>query len=110
MTAAKRNQFEEIIDQIMIDEVSGLDKDIRATLEGLPISKKRMAILSILDKDRDMFLKIKELVKSDTVSKKHYTKHVVEMLREYVKVGEVEKKTLGEVMRSEEHTSELQSL
>lgn len=98
MTLRQKNLYEELIDQMMIDEVAGLDKDIKTTLEGLSTSKKRMAILSILDKDRDLFLKIKNLVSNNEVSKTEHIKNVVEMLREYVKVGEVEKKTLGEVM------------
>lgn len=98
MTASKKNQYEDLIDQMMIEEVSGLDQEIAATLRGLSTNKKRMAILSILDKDRDMFLKIKNTVKDNQVSKTEHIKNVVEMMRSYVKVGEVEKKTLGEVM------------
>ena len=98
MTAAHKNVYEELIDQMMIEEVSGLDKDIRETLEGLSTNKKRMAILSILDKDRDLFLKVKNMMKDETLGKYHYSKEIVKMLREYVKVGEVEKKAFGEVM------------
>ncbi len=98
MTTVRKNQFEELIDAMMIEEVSGLDQDIRETLEGLDTDKKRMAILSILDKDRDMFMKIKGIVGDNSVTKAEHIKNVVAMLRDYVKVGEVEKKTLGEVM------------
>jgi hypothetical protein len=98
MTTIRKNQFEELIDAMMIEEVSGLDQDIRETLEGLDTDKKRMAILSILDKDRDMFMKIKGIVGDNSVTKAEHIKNVVAMLRDYVKVGEVEKKTLGEVM------------
>lgn len=98
MTITKKNQFEELIDKMMIDEVAGLDQEIRETLEGLPIDKKRMAILSILDKDRDMFMKIKKMVDGNDASKAEHIKNLSELMRAYVKVGEVEKKTLGEVM------------
>lgn len=98
MTITRKNQFEELIDKMMIDEVSGLDEEIRATLEGLDTSKKRMAILSILDKDRDMFMKIKRIVDGTDVSKAEHIKNIVEMLREYVGVGEVEVKAFGEIM------------
>ena len=98
MTNAKKNQFETLIDQMMIDEVSGIDKDIKITLEGLSTSKKRMAILSILDGDRDLFIKVKNMMKDESIGKYHYSKEIVKMLREYVKVGEVEKKAFGEVM------------
>ena len=98
MTITRKNQFEELIDQMMIEEVSGLDQEIRDTLEGLPIEKKRMAILSILDKDRDMFMKIKKMVDDNCVTKAEHIKNLTELMRAYVAVGEVEKKTLGEVM------------
>lgn len=98
MTITRKNQFEELIDALMIDEVAGIDQEIRNTLMGLDTDKKRMAILSILDKDRDMFMKIKGIVGDNSVTKAEHIKNVVAMLRDYVKVGEVEKKTLGEVM------------
>lgn len=98
MTNNRKNQFEELIDAMMIDEVAGLDQDIRKTLENLPIDKKRMAILSILDKDRDMFMKIKKMVDGNCVTKAEHIKSLSELMRAYVRVGEVEKKTFGEVM------------
>lgn len=97
MTITRKNYFEEIIDAIMIDEVSGIDQDIRNTLLGLDTDKKRMAILSILDKDRDMFMKIKKMVDGNDVSKAEHIKVLVEQLRAYVTVGEFEKKSVGEV-------------
>ena len=97
MTNNRKNQFEELIDAMMIDEVAGLDQDIRKTLENLPIDKKRMAILSILDKDRDMFMKIKKMVDGNDVSKAEHIKNVVEMLRAYVTVGDFERKLAAEV-------------
>lgn len=98
MTKEQKNTYEELIDQMMIEEVAGLDSDIAETLKGLSTNKKRLAILSILDKDRDMFVRIKKAVQSEDVSKTEHIKNVVEMLREYIKVGEVEKKAFGEVM------------
>lgn len=98
MTTIRKNQFEELIDQMMIEEVSGLDKEIQQTLEGLPVDKKRMAILSILDKDRDMFMKIKKMVEDNCVTKAEHIKNVVELVRKYVVVGETDVKNFGEVM------------
>jgi len=92
------NHYEELIDQMMIDEVSGLDTSIKATLEGLTDRQKRMAILSILDKDRDLYVKLRKIVDNNTVSKSQHIKTVVKMLRRYVEVGDVEKKKFGEVM------------
>ena len=91
------NHYEELIDQMMIDEVSGLDMNIKDTLEGLTNKQKRMAILSILDNDRDLYMKIKTLVVDNNVSKVEHIRGVVEMLRKYVEVGEREQKEFGEV-------------
>lgn len=110
MTTVRKNQFEELIDAIIIDEVSGMDQDIRETLEGLPIEKKRMAILSILDKDRDMFMKIKKMVDDNCVTKAEHIKNVVAMLRDYVLVGDREQKEHGEVFSPYFVISEMLSL
>jgi site-specific DNA-methyltransferase (adenine-specific) len=98
MTELRKNFYEEVIDQMMIEEVAGLDNDIKETLEMLTTQQKRLAILSILDNNRDLFLRIRKLITDTKVGKTEYITQVVTMLREYVKVGEVEKKTLGEVM------------
>jgi hypothetical protein len=95
---AKANYYEEVIDQMMIGEVSLLEDGIKEVLEKLPTHKKRIAILSILDKNRDLFTAIKKLIDNNDVTKTEYITQVVEMLREYVVVGDVEKKKYGEVM------------
>lgn len=63
----------------------------------LPNDKKRMTILSLLDKDLNLFKKIKALTDTN-INKMEHIKDIILMLREYVKVGEVEKKKFGEVM------------
>jgi hypothetical protein len=92
-----KNYFEEIIDMMILQEVSGFNESFRRAVQNLPKDKKRMAILSKLDKDRNLFLGIKGLLDSN-VNKFNHIKDVILMLREYVKVGEVEKKKFGEVM------------
>lgn len=94
----KTNYWEDVIDQMMIDEVSGLDADIKATLEGLDQAEQRLAILSILDKNRGLYMNIHNIVSKNSVSKTEHIKELLKMLREYVKVGEIEKKLFGEVM------------
>ena len=97
MTFAKNQQFENLIDAMMIEEVAGLDSTLKTKLQGLPIDKKRIGILSILDKDRGLFMKIYNKINDNNISKTDYIKHLVEMLREYVKVGDFERKQHGEV-------------
>lgn len=97
MTETRKNQFEELIEAIIIDEVAGTDQEIRSKLESLPIDKKRIAILSILDKDRGLFMKIMKMVSDNDVTKVEHIRILVEQLRTYVSVGDFEKKSMGEV-------------
>lgn len=92
-----KNLFEDIVDQMIIDQVPGMNDSFREKISLLDRDKKRLAILSLLDKDRNLFLKIKALIDKD-INRMEHIKDVVVMLREYVKVGEVEKKKYGEVM------------
>lgn len=92
-----KNYFEEIIDMMILQEVAGFNESFRRAVQNLPRDKQRMAILSKLDKDRNLFLSIKGLLDSN-VNKFEHIKDVILMLRQYVKVGEVEKKKFGEVM------------
>jgi hypothetical protein len=90
-----KNLFEEIIDQMMMDGINPL---LQEKIKSLPVKDKRMNILAFLDKDRNLFMKIKSFIQNEKVSKMEHLKDVILMLREYVKVGEVEKKKFGEVM------------
>jgi len=93
-----KNHYEEIIDLMILNEISEEDIKIKELINKLPLKQKRLAILSILDKDRGMFLKIKKIIENTAVSKTKHISDVVEMLRDYVKVGDIEKKKFGEVM------------
>lgn len=90
-----KNIFEEVIDKVMLD---GLDPVLQEKIKDLPLKDKRMNILAFLDKDRNLFMKIKSFIQKEKLSKMDHLKEVITMLREYVKVGEVEKKKFGEVM------------
>jgi hypothetical protein len=92
-----KNIFEEIVDKMILDGVAGMNESFKRAISSLPKRDKRMAILSILDKDRNLFKSIKGLIDKE-INKMEHIKDVVLMLREYVKVGEVEKKKFGEVM------------
>lgn len=56
------NLFEEIIDNMILNGIDGIDDTIRNTIRNLSIKQKRLTILAILDKDRMLFKKIKALV------------------------------------------------
>jgi hypothetical protein len=98
MTKHLKNLYEDLIEQMMMEEVAGLDKDILETLQNVSIEKQRMAILSILDKDRRLFMDIKKIVEKTPISASEHIKDVVQLLRKYVEVGDVEKKRFGEIM------------
>ena len=101
------NHYEEIIDKMMMDEVCGMNDSFRKKIESLEPKYKRLAILSLLDKDRSLFTTIKKLVQENKVSKVSHVKDIIVMLRKYVKVGEVEKKKYGEVMTPLELVKEM---
>lgn len=91
------NLFEEIIDSMILEGIFGMNETFKKAISMLPKKDKRMAILSVMDKDRNLYGRIKAL-SDDKINKLDHIKDVILMLREYVKVGEVEKKKYGEVM------------
>ena len=97
------NLFEEVIDKMMLESFT---PEFSNKIMNMPLKDKRMAILSLLDKDRNLFMKIKSLI-NDGIGKYEHIKDVILMLREYVKVGEVEKKKFGEVMTPLELVKEM---
>ena len=98
-----KNLFEEVIDMMMLETFS---EEFKQKVMSMPLKEKRMAILSLLDKDRNLFLRIKSLINGG-IGKFEHIKDVIKMLREYVKVGEVEKKKYGEVMTPLELVKEM---
>jgi hypothetical protein len=98
-----KNIFEEVIDKMMLESFTPEFSD---KIMNMPLKDKRMSILSLLDKDRNLFLRIKGLINSG-IGKYEHIKDVILMLREYVKVGEVEKKKFGEVMTPLELVKEM---
>jgi hypothetical protein len=101
-----RNYFEEVIDAMILDGISGMNDSFRNAIMSLDRDKKRMTILSLLDKDLNLFKRIKALTDKN-IGKMDHIKDIILMLREYVKVGEVEKKKFGEVMTPLELVKEM---
>lgn len=94
------NYFEEVVDMLILDEYArkaGLSESYKNAISNLSRDKKRMAILTLLDKNRDLYKNIKALVDKN-VNRMDHLKEIIVMLREYVKVGEVDVKKYGEVM------------
>ena len=101
-----KNYFEEIIDKMILEGISGMNDSFREVISNLSRDKKRMTILSLLDKDLNLFKRIKALTDKN-IGKMDHIKDIILMLREYVKVGEVEKKKFGEVMTPLELVKEM---
>ncbi len=93
-----QNLFEEIVDSMVLEGISGMNDSFKRAISNLPKSEKRMTILSLLDKDLNLFKDIKSLITKNKISKIDHLKDVIYKIREYVKVGEVEQKRFGEVM------------
>jgi hypothetical protein len=93
-----RNYFEEVIDKMILDGIVGMNETFRTAISNLSKDKKRMTILSLLDPDRNTFLKIKALIGDGNYSKADHIADVVNLLREYVKVAETLRRQYGEVM------------
>ena len=98
MKASKNQMYEDLIEEMMIEEVSVGKPAIKDMLMNCEPNKRRLAILSILDNGRELFKEIKNIIVDAPSSQTKHIKNVVTMMREYVKVADVEKKTLGEVM------------
>ena len=92
----KKDLFEEVIDSLMLNKYSNDDSFTEKVRSATP-DKKRMLILTRLDNDKNLWTKITDLIWKSN-NRMDYIKEVVLMLREFVKVGEVEKKKYGEVM------------
>lgn len=94
------NYFEEIVDMLILDEYAkkaGLSESYKNAISNLSREKKRMAILILLDKDRNLYKNIKALMDKE-INRMDHLRDVIVMLREYVKIGEVDVKKYGEVM------------
>jgi site-specific DNA-methyltransferase (adenine-specific) len=91
------NYFEEVVDAMILDGIEGMNESFRNAIMSLDRDKKRMTILSLLDKDLNLFKRIKALTDKN-INKMDHIKDIILMLREYVKVSDVEKKKFGEVM------------
>jgi site-specific DNA-methyltransferase (adenine-specific) len=91
---------------MILDEIAGMNETFRSVISNLSKDKKRMTILSLLEKDRNLFKSIKGLIDKE-INKMEHIKDVVLMLREYVIVGEVEQQKFGEVMTPMEVVKEM---
>ena len=62
MKASKNQMYEDLIEEMMIEEVSVGKPAIKDMLMNCEPNKRRLAILSILDNGRELFKEIKNII------------------------------------------------
>lgn len=97
-----RNNYEDLIQEMIIDGIDGMSDEIKELIQSAPVEKRRSMILTIMEENnvehRLLCDRIEKTVNVDDYSEMNHIKDVVGMLREYVKVSKTEVKTMGEVM------------
>ncbi len=97
----EKNKYEEVIDEMMHSEICTKYPELAPifTQSFRNNKEKRQAILAALDKNRGLFTRInRKIGTKEALTKSQEIEELIVMLREYVEVGEVEKKLYGEVM------------
>jgi hypothetical protein len=102
MTTALKNLYEDLIQEMIINGIDGMNDELKELIQNAPVEKRRAMILTILEENnvehRLLCNRIEKTVNTSNYSEMNHIKGVVSMLREYVKVSKTEVKTMGEVM------------
>lgn len=102
MTTEHKNLYEDLIETMMIDGIKGMTPELRAIIETAPVEKQRELILNFMEENnpehRLLCGEIRKVVANNKTSEYKHITSLVQMLRDYVKVSDVEVKTMGEVM------------
>ncbi len=91
-----KNVFEEVVDALMLERYAN-DQATIDYINSLPLKDKRIAILSLMSEDNVLWSKINDLIKS---GKRGYQllKEIYFLLRDFVKIAEVNRKSHGEIL------------
>ena len=102
MTKELRNLYEQLIEDMIIDGISGMTPELKKMILDSPIEKRRSMILTNMEENnpehRLLCSRIQKVLSDGNASEMKHIKEVVKMLREYVEVSDTEVKTMGEVM------------
>ncbi len=102
MTTALKNMYEDLIKEMIIDGITGMTPELKATIMSAPIDKQRAMVLTVMEENnpehRLLCSKIRKVVDTNKTGESKHIADVVKMIREYVEVSDVEVKTMGEVM------------
>lgn len=91
-----KDVFEKVIDDLMVERYTN-DPDIKEYIKSLPNEKKRVAILSLIGEDNALWSKINDLLKEKKTGYQRL-KDIYFLLRDYVKIADVERKKHGEIL------------
>ena len=87
--------FEGVIDGLILEKYA--DQDLKDYIKDLPSNKKRVAALLSIGDDNVLWSKINEIIKEEK-SGYQRLKAVYTLLKEYVKILDVERKKHGEIL------------
>jgi hypothetical protein len=112
MTEQRKNYYEELIDNMMIEGIKGMNDaetaSLKAYLKTTTVHEKRTKILKALVENNEEKVKLFREIQEEEQKRKEikgysmtptcHIANVITMLRRYVEFGDVEIKTMGEVM------------
>lgn len=87
--------FELVIDGLILEKYA--DEDVKEYIKHLPSNKKRVATLVPLGEDNLLWSKINDIIKEEKSSYERL-KSVYTLLKDYVKIADVERKKHGEIL------------
>lgn len=87
--------FEDVVDGLIIEKYA--TNDVKDFINNLPSHKKRVATLSLIGSDNVLWSKINDILKEGKTGYQRL-KDVYFLLRDYVKIADVERKKHGEIL------------
>lgn len=90
-----KNIFEEVVDALILERYG--DTEINAHIKSLPLENKRVAILSLISDNNVLWSKINDTLKNRSGGYQRL-KDVYFLLKDYVKIADVERKKHGEIL------------
>lgn len=96
--------FELVIDGLILEKYA--DEDVKEYIKHLPSNKKRIATLTLIGEDNLLWSKINDLLKEEKSSYERL-KSVYTLLKDYVKIADVERKKHGEILTPFKELAEL---
>jgi len=106
-----KNLYELIVMDEIVRGIVAIKPELKSIFDNAPVDKKRELILNFMEENnpehRLLCSKISKIIKENKTGETAHIAGVVKMLREYVKVSDVEVKTMGEVMTPIELVEEM---